>query len=77
LAALNYVDRFGVLGVYGRALNWFEIENMVTAENVVFWYEDRAGSKDWQTWTKQNPTAAKTLSEAMLMAIDKGWIDPQ
>lgn len=60
----DYIDRFGVQGVFGRPLYLSEIREIVIAENIESAYKARAKSGDWAKWTQEN----KDLSEMLIKA---------
>ena len=75
LAQLNYIDRFSAQSVMGRTLGYLEIQHMVLAENVVNAYNSRISSDDFVRWNKDNKDGARLLEEALLAALDLGYIN--
>lgn len=67
LVALSYIDRFGAQAVLGRPLGYGEIQRMLTAENIVKWYNERQKSGNFAQWAADNPDKDRALMEAMLL----------
>ena len=64
IADVSYIDRFGVMAVYGRpVLSCNEIQRMILAENIVSAYRGRKNSDNWAKWASDNPADARLLSE--------------
>lgn len=71
LTQLYYIDRFGALAVTGRqTLGAGEIRRMITADNIVRAYQDRATSKNWADWASKNKSMSRLLNEAAKLAED-------
>lgn len=65
LLQLQYIDRFGVHAVMGRAvLGAGEMACMVLVENVVRAYRSRAQAENWAAWAQSNPGSARLLAQA-------------
>ena len=64
IAELSYIDRFGVMAVYGRpVLSYGEIQRLILAENVVQAFQARKKSDNWAEWANNNPTSARLLTD--------------
>ena len=74
-STLLNIDRFGVDGIYGRALGVDEISSMRTVENVILAHKSRANSSELTKWVHDNPEAQQLLSDARKYAIDEGLIN--
>jgi len=62
---IKAIDRFGVMAVYGRpVLSVGEIRRLALAENIIAWHGERAASKDWPKWGRENKQKARTLHQA-------------
>jgi hypothetical protein len=61
---LMQIDRFGIEAVTGRKQLYFrEYLEMTATENIIHAYQSRKSSKDWVEWARENPSAARILSE--------------
>lgn len=74
LVMLSYIERFGTAAIYDRSLNFYEVFNMVKAENIQTLYEAKASSDDWVEFARKNKEYAIMLDEAMLYAHELGFI---
>lgn len=76
LRLVDYIDRFGVQAVMGRAtLGAGELRTMTLADNVrrAYWsrasYRDQSGQENWAEWAQKYPEYNEILNLA-IMAVD-------
>lgn len=63
---LKRIDRFGVHAVMGRPVLYErEMRAMITANNIVEAYRDRARAANWEAWQKENRELGNLLFRAM------------
>ena len=67
-AAIGYIEKFGVQGVYGRPLGYWEIQHMLIVDNIINAYRSREQSDNWADWANKHKIENKILNEAMKLA---------
>lgn len=59
------IERYGVHAVMGRPVLYEgEMRRMITAQNIVNAYKDRARSQSWEAWQRENPELGNLLFKA-------------
>ena len=73
LTELSYIDRFGVMAVYGRqVLSYGEMQKMLAAENVIRAYRSRQSAPNRGKWAQENQDADGLLNDIEILIHENG-----
>lgn len=65
---LQKIERFGIEAITGRRqFYYYELRQMIVAENIVLSYQSRSLSDNWASWAQKHPEMEKILIEAELL----------